>query len=840
MTASGKKFICLRKAIKMDKNKLIGKRTPSLRDFWNERFFQDKAFSVILIFLMLIELAGAALAPLKLSLNPPRISPQTARAAPGDWYDLNWGYRKKITIDHTKVGANLVNFAALVSFTNADLKDTANGGHVAQSDGGDILFTNSVGIKLDHEIEKYDNAAGELVAWVEADSLSSSVDTEIYIYYGNVSAPKQWNVNGAWDEGGANNIKMVQHLKENPAGAAPQMKDSTQYANNGTSGGAMILGDQIPGKIGGSLDFDGADDYVNMGDIQSLNSVTAFTISGWIKQTDNGSYNRIFGKRNGDNNDIFFSSYLSKLYIEVGNGANTYGYWNNYSTISSGTWFYVTVVYNGSGASNSDKLKLYIDGVNRSMTFSGTIPSVTANLSGFNFNIGGTPPVAEPYFNGVIDEVRIYNRSLGAQEISTQYNNQNAPAGFYSIGAEEIYVSGPSSSGNIYGFAWSENIGWISFNSTNCDSDENGVTDTGNYSQCPVGQSVVNYGVNINTNNKFFGYAWSENIGWVTFNESELAGCPSNPCKAKINPGNGEVSGWARALAASSANSGGWDGWIKLRGTYGGGVGTYGVKLVGNEFEGWAWGGDDSTSTAVIGWLSFNCLNQGVCGTSDYKVFTQFDSPPSAIPLPVVQDDYCGLSSPPIFLSWSFNDPGDFQSAYQVQTATNISFSPTTTESFCQLPNPCGSSTTTAPDGLSYGTHYFWRVKVWDSANNESAWATDTIGFITDHAYPSINFSWSPLNPTVGEVVQFFDNSFCYDTAGTTTCSNSTGDDFAWIFQDGAPPTSGDENPAVTFSSTGSKTATSTVTDSDGFSCSGQKTLNIQRRLPNWKEIPPF
>jgi len=75
-----------------------------------------------------------------------------------------------------------------------------------------------------------------------------------------------------------------------------------------------------------------------------------------------------------------------------------------------------------------------------------------------------------------------------------------------------------SASDNIRGWIWAENIGWISLNSVNCDSDGNHITDAGNYSQCPTGATSVDYGVSISQpNGSFSGYAWSENVGWVSF-----------------------------------------------------------------------------------------------------------------------------------------------------------------------------------------------------------------------------------------------------------------------------------------------------------------------------------
>ncbi len=70
---------------------------------------------------------------------------------------------------------------------------------------------------------------------------------------------------------------------------------------------------------------------------------------------------------------------------------------------------------------------------------------------------------------------------------------------------------------NLSGWAWSDNIGWISFNST---------TDG----------SLVNYGVAINETNKttngtgdFSGYAWSDNIGWISFNRVDTGNPPGAP-----------------------------------------------------------------------------------------------------------------------------------------------------------------------------------------------------------------------------------------------------------------------------------------------------------------------
>lgn len=148
-----------------------------------------------------------------------------ATASP-DWYNDQWSYRKKITIDSTKVPASLSNFPVLIQSTDADWKDTSNGGSVALANGNDIVFTNADGTTiLPYEIEKYNSSSGELVAWVNVPSLSASVDTELYIYYGNSSATNLQNAAGVWDS----NYKMVQHAK-----GSGQMDESTSNGNSGT------------------------------------------------------------------------------------------------------------------------------------------------------------------------------------------------------------------------------------------------------------------------------------------------------------------------------------------------------------------------------------------------------------------------------------------------------------------------------------------------------------------------------------------------------------------------------------------------------------------------------
>ena len=142
-----------------------------------------------------------------------------------------------------------------------------------------------------------------------------------------------------------------------------------------------------------------------------------------------------------------------------------------------------------------------------------------------------------------------------------------------------------AAAGDLGGYAWSPNIGWISFSCTN------GANTCG----------TTNYGVHKTSGglltgdeaNSVPGYAWSSSIGWIQF--GGLSGFPSgsgtNAVNAQID-GSGNLIGWARALSYG----GGWDGWISLSGT----SPNYGVTFLSNAFSGYAWGSD------VVGWINFD------------------------------------------------------------------------------------------------------------------------------------------------------------------------------------------------------------------------------------------
>jgi len=219
-------------------------------------------------------------------------------------------------------------------------------------------------------------------------------------------------------------------------------------------------------------------DYVVLGDISELNNVSAFTIEGWAYQADNTENGLIMYKWIDDNNDIDIYAAYGEIYIEFGNGSNSYARWSNYSTtITSGTWFHWAIVFDGSAGTNAGRLKLYINGnaTPVTLTFTGTIPATTPDLSGYNAILGASTWG----LRGYEEEVRIWSVARTGVQIASNYTKLISPttaglAAYWRMdegtGTTLYDETSNDYDATIHGCSWALYVnGW--------DSDSDGVTD---------------------------------------------------------------------------------------------------------------------------------------------------------------------------------------------------------------------------------------------------------------------------------------------------------------------------------------------------------------------------
>lgn len=195
-------------------------------------------------------------------------------------------------------------------------------------------------------------------------------------------------------------------------GSGSTVADASTAANNGAISGATWT---TQGKFGSALSFDGVNDWVTVNDAASLDLTIGMTLEAWVYPTSVSGKRDIFLKE-GTGVDIY------NLYASNWRGSpesNVFVGGSNRTTegaaLAANVWTHIAGTYNGT------ILRLFLNGVEvASSTVSGSISTSSGPL-----RIGGNSIWGE-FFEGWIDNVRIYNRALTLTEIQA---NMNTPVG---------------------------------------------------------------------------------------------------------------------------------------------------------------------------------------------------------------------------------------------------------------------------------------------------------------------------------------------------------------------------------------------------------------------------
>ncbi|MHA2029035.1 MAG: DUF2341 domain-containing protein, partial [Candidatus Kariarchaeaceae archaeon] len=346
------------------------------------------------------------------------------------WFNSDFMFRKTISINNSQVNSisDLTNFPVMIELFDSDLKSKT------QFDGADIIFTDQLGTKLDHEIELFNQAYNsthvQLVAWVEVTKLFATVDTNLFMYYGNSTIGTQENPDGVWDS----NFEGVWHLSEDPTGT---IFDSTVNDHDGTAQGGMVSNNQEQGKIGGSLHFDGTDDYISIPDdaVWTTGAGMQWTLQGWFNMDAYPGYSGY--RAIIDNLD---DTYGVQLTAESGPNATSVqiefwdspqSYYSPDTGVSPDSWHFIAVTVD---FGTVDGGKYYLDGIEI-----GTFTTHTTPIDPSGLTLSGPSLITS--FDGLLDELRFSTTIRPLGWTSTEYNNQKDPASFYSVSSEEVQLN---------------------------------------------------------------------------------------------------------------------------------------------------------------------------------------------------------------------------------------------------------------------------------------------------------------------------------------------------------------------------------------------------------------
>lgn len=181
-------------------------------------------------------------------------------------------------------------------------------------------------------------------------------------------------------------------------------------------------------KFGRGADFEsGSSQYESVADNTVLSITGSLSLAAWIKPetVSAGTYN-ILGKWDGANESYRLLQNGDEIRIEIDSAGN-YVETTSFN-LAAATWYHVVGVYD----SVKQEAHVYINGTEATSTTTGTIPSSIGDDGG-KFHIGAEDSTggATGFYDGIVDEVRVYNRALVDSEIRALYMWEPGPFAHY-------------------------------------------------------------------------------------------------------------------------------------------------------------------------------------------------------------------------------------------------------------------------------------------------------------------------------------------------------------------------------------------------------------------------
>jgi len=207
-------------------------------------------------------------------------------------------------------------------------------------------------------------------------------------------------------------LEIYYKMNETSGTLVDNAEETSTY--DGTSSGTSTI--TSPAFFGPRycLDFDGTNDYVNCGNSSDFNSTSVITIEAWVYLHSATTFDRMLIRSETGDNTLANCCYslcfdnTTKPRFAISNAYITCPY-----AIDIGKWYHIAGTYDKNAGSN--QMKLYVNGeLVQTGDYSGDIPAVyTYDITlGASYNTSGSY-----YLNGRLDEVRLWQRCLGIDEI---------------------------------------------------------------------------------------------------------------------------------------------------------------------------------------------------------------------------------------------------------------------------------------------------------------------------------------------------------------------------------------------------------------------------------------
>jgi hypothetical protein len=261
-------------------------------------------------------------------------------------------------------------------------------------------------------------------------------EDEVTYYGGHLDEFRMWNFARTQDEirttmrkeltGSETGLVVYYRMSDGSGGS---LTDNAGHDHTGSLVGTSWATSSLSliQLVNNCLHFDGVDDLVNMGNITACNNATTLTIEMWVNIETWDIWKTFFSKYDAEFGRIQFQLFSNTgdlgVIVQDGGSPGGYGYTTT-QPVYTGEWFHLAMVFDGSGLTDADKLKLYINGVPQELSY--IVPGVPESTPSTPAPVLlGAETVDYPYgFSGTMDEVRIWSTARSSWEIQ-QYMNRS-------------------------------------------------------------------------------------------------------------------------------------------------------------------------------------------------------------------------------------------------------------------------------------------------------------------------------------------------------------------------------------------------------------------------------
>lgn len=331
------------------------------------------------------------------------------------WWNDDWQYRKKISLNTTASGAdiqeNLMDVPLLIRLHTGNF-DFAN----AQEEGGDIRFVSSDDTQLlKHHIERYDIIDEMALIWVKLPRLSANSSQDfIHMYYGNKNAMGGQDAKSTFDVAKA----AVFHFSEIEQAPA-------DLSTHGQAVSYFAAGQGLPSVIGSGVSFNGGGDRLMLGNSPTLKFNNGFTFSAWLRITQAQGDAVVFHAA-AENGEFLIGIDGTKIYSRAGT-TNQMEFETEKSTdMAINQWHHIMVT-----VAANQRLTLYLDGLEMFYTnIDGSLPDFEGDYA------VGAATDGSRSFLGDLDEMNLSTTVRPGAWARTAFASQGPDGLLYNFGEE--------------------------------------------------------------------------------------------------------------------------------------------------------------------------------------------------------------------------------------------------------------------------------------------------------------------------------------------------------------------------------------------------------------------